>query len=95
MAEQVDLTTAETFTSTTSYKVVLLTFDRLTPMIHIRVQANVSGRFKDFRYESSTALALMNQINKANLTSNSMEKRVLQRLIDDGLLIGTISGTPD
>jgi hypothetical protein len=50
---------------------------------------------KVFRYTGSTATALMTALNKANLTSNSLHKRIINQLISDGYLSGTISGSPD
>lgn len=50
---------------------------------------------KTFIYRGDTALSMMNQLNKANLTSNSLHKRVINQLISDGYLVGTISGNPD
>ena len=97
MAVQLDLTTPETFANTASYKVVSLTLDRLSPQIHIRVQSNIAGRFKDFYYSGSTANTLIINLNKANLSTagNSLEQRILQQLKDDGFLAGTFSGSPD
>jgi hypothetical protein len=37
----------------------------------------------------------MAALNKADLSSNSLQKRVLQKLIDDGVIPGTVSGAPD
>lgn len=54
-----------------------------------------NGEAKHHSYSEATATSLMNALNKANLTSNSLHKRVIQRLIDDGMLAGTISGSPD
>lgn len=43
----------------------------------------------------TTTSALIGQLNTANLTTTSLEKRIIQRLQTDGRLgTGTISGTP-
>ncbi len=41
------------------------------------------------------ATTLMVALNKANLSTKSLQKRILERLQTDGHLAGTISGTPD
>lgn len=42
-----------------------------------------------------TGLAMMRSLNTANLTSNSLWKRTLERLRDDGVLTaGAVTGTP-
>lgn len=48
-----------------------------------------------FSYEGQTAKNMMTTLNKANLTNNSLHKRVLNQLISDGHLSGTIGGSPD
>jgi len=97
MAVQLNLTTPETFANTASYQLVMLTLDRLTPKITIRIQSNVSGRFKDFTYEGSAALSKIIALNKANLSTagNSLEQQTLGFLISDFGLAGTFSGSPD
>ena len=50
---------------------------------------------KTVKYEGALAESLMILLNKADLSSNSLQRRIIQRLIDDGYVQGTISGTPD
>lgn len=38
--------------------------------------------------------ALIVALNKANLTSNSLEKRVYSQLVSDGAFVGSITGSP-
>lgn len=46
-------------------------------------------------YAGSTALTMLNVLNTANLTSNSLVRRILDRLRSDGHLgDGTFAGTP-
>ena len=42
-----------------------------------------------------TGAALLTALNTANLTSNSLVKRVFTRLIADGYLSGSVAGSPD
>lgn len=48
-----------------------------------------------FRYEGAAATDMIKFLNTANLTTKSMHKRVLEKLNNDGLLPGTVVGTPD
>src|SRR5687767_11917853 len=45
--------------------------------------------------ENPVATNLMVALNKANLSTKSLHKRVLERLVTDGHIAGTIGGTPD
>jgi hypothetical protein len=38
---------------------------------------------------------LLNALNTANLSTNSLVKRIFNRLVADGYISGTVSGTPD
>lgn len=50
---------------------------------------------RKFCYEGQTAINLMKALNKANLSTKSLHRRVIEKLINDGKLDGTISGDPD
>ena len=50
---------------------------------------------KSVAYTGATAVILINQLNTADLRTNSYFRRVIQRLIDDRHIAGTISGSPD
>ena len=45
--------------------------------------------------EGPDAIALMRGLNKANLTTKSLHKRIMEQLVADGIITGTITGTPD
>jgi hypothetical protein len=48
-------------------------------------------------YDSTTTptgLSLLSTLNKSNFTTNSLIKAVFNRLIADGVIAGTVSGTP-
>lgn len=54
------------------------------------------GRMIECRYEDADADALLIALNKANLSTLSLEKRVTQRCQADGKLgAGAITGAPD
>jgi hypothetical protein len=97
MAEILTLTTPITFPTPptiTTYLVRMLKFDYDTSTIDIRL-TGPNGEVKTFDYSGPTALTLMIALNKANLSTTSLQKRVLQQLVADGKLAGTISGSPD
>ncbi len=55
-----------------------------------------TGIESTFQYDGATATSLMVALNKANLSTSSLHKRVLQQLVADGkLTVGTVTGTPD
>ena len=97
--EQISLTNAYVVnpTSTTKFEVESLYLDRLTPEIRIRISTTTAAGYiyREFSYYGSTATSLMNTLNKANLTTNSLYKRIMNQLINDGFLSGSVLGTPD
>jgi len=89
------------------YKVVLLTMDHeaamtLAPppavpemgLVLIKLKDNLGGYFTH-QYTGKTATDFIKYINTGNFTTNSLHKRILQRLTNDGVIVGTVSGTPD
>jgi len=49
-----------------------------------------------YRYEGQQAIDMMKWMNTANFSVNSMQKRVLQKLSQDGMLPpGNVTGVPD
>ena len=46
-------------------------------------------------YKGEEARSLMILLNKADLTSNSLQKRIFTKMITDGMFDGTVSGIPD
>lgn len=96
MAEQLDLSAPETkpAINTTFYRVVFIQLDwRLrTIMIHLQGE---NSEIKAFGYEGDEAQTLMVALNKANLSLISLHRRIINKLVADGKLSGTPSGTPD
>lgn len=97
MAEQIDLTTPYDPTPVTAAKFLIARLDLnwRAASIVIEVFDSTSGLSRTFTYEGATATSLMVSLNKANLSTKSLQKRVLEQLVSDGKLAGTISGTPD
>jgi hypothetical protein len=46
-------------------------------------------------YYGTQAVNLIKTLNTANLTTKSMHKRILEKLANDGVIPGTVTGTPD
>ncbi len=91
-AEQIDLTTPITISS---FKVVELHLDLRGQEIRIVLYNSVANKDMTVIYTGPTALALMVQMNKMNFSTTSMQKVILNKLITDGKLTGTVSGIPD
>jgi len=90
--EQIDLTAAETCTN---YRVANLFLDWDGQMITVCLRCTATGRVQTFTYTGTEARNMMITLNKANLSTNSLHKRVLDKLIADGKIAGTVTGTPD
>lgn len=94
MAEIVTLTTPVVTPNLTTYTVRAINMDLDVPAIVIRLRGT-NGESKTCSYQGVTATNLIVALNKVDLSTTSLQKRVLQRLIADGEIAGTISGSPD
>ena len=91
--EQLDLTTPITTPSITLYRVNRLALDWPNGVINIAL-VDENGKETTFEYTNAEATMLMAALNTANLSIKSLHRRILEKLIADGKLDGTISGTP-
>jgi len=87
--------------TTTKYHVVAITLnmEALGPagepgFVHIALKSD-SGNLLTHFYEGPQAQTMIKTLNTANLTTKSLHKRVLEKLAADGVLPGTVNGTPD
>jgi len=80
--------------SITNYRVAELRLNWAAGHIHVGL-LGPNNETATCEYSGAAATALMTALNKANLTSNSLHRRVLSQLVSDGKLAGTISGIPD
>lgn len=90
--------------TTTTYKVIFISFhwEQASIIIHLRGE---NGEIEIFTYggpnpvatqgERDIALQMMIGLNKANLTTKSLHRRILERLVTDGHIAGSITGVPD
>lgn len=92
--EDLTLTTLEVKPDISSYRVSQLNLDWDAPQITIVLLAS-SGERRSFVYTDDAALTLMRQLNKANLSTVSLHKRILEKLVTDGLLAGLVTGAAD
>jgi hypothetical protein len=89
------------------YKVVLFSMDHETigvtlpppaisepGVVTINLKDNLGGYFTH-KYTGKTATDFIKFVNTGNFTTTSLHKRILQRLSNDGVLPGTVTGTPD
>lgn len=92
--ELITLTTPVTTPAITTWRVASLLLDWDGARIAITLRGS-GGERLTHDYSGATATTLMNALNTANLSTTSLHKRVIQRLVTDGMLTGTISGSPD
>lgn len=90
--EQVDIAPVQP-PAKTHYRIARLTLDWDAACIDIVLKDNTGGT-QTHTYSGAEATAMMLTLNTANLTNNSLHKRTLNKLITDGKLVGTVSGTP-
>lgn len=98
MAEQLDLTNPVTALRVSH--LVLNYGDVDTALIEIRVTGatNETGAtVHAHTYAGQQARDFLKFMNTANFAppNKSMHKRILEKLVNDGVLAGTVSGTPD
>ena len=95
-AEQVDLTTPDQVQAGTStYSVAQLTLDWEHGRIVIRLVGDNGERKEVVFGDADNARAMMRALNKTDLSTVSLHRRIMERLIADGHLAGSISGAPD
>lgn len=96
MAETVTLTSPEVTPqiTTTDYRVAYLQmdWDRASIVIHLR---GTNSERKEIRYDGPEASSLMVALNKANLSIKSLQRRILERIVADGKIVGAVTGVPD
>ncbi len=94
--EQLSLTQSQVVpaVTTTFYRVMQLTLNWELRFISIVLRGE-NGERLGFSYEGDVAETLMIALNKMDLSVQSMHKRILNRLIADGKIGGTVTGSPD
>lgn len=77
-----------------SYRVSFISLDWDNGILVVRLISNTNEP-KFFTYEGEIARSLMVAINKANLVSASLHRRIIQFLVADGKVSGNVTGAPD
>jgi hypothetical protein len=82
--------------TTAKYHVISFTMDMVTfnGFVGIILRDNNNEQL-NFSYKGVEATTMIKQLNTANLSTKSMHKRILEKLSNDGLLPGTVTGVPD
>lgn len=95
MAEQLDLASpAQAAPGTVTWTPVVLNLNWLRALIKVSFVGD-NGELTSIHYEGAAAIALMTSLNKADLSVKSLHRRIMETVIADGMLSGTISGAPD
>ncbi len=95
MAEQLDLATAEqTAPGTVTWTPFLLHLNWEAATLKVAFRGD-NGEYISVGYEEAEATSLMQSLNKADLSVKSLHRRIMEKVVTDGKLTGTISGTPD
>lgn len=98
MAERVDLSVAETKPNCTFYELERLTIDVKAKTILAQL-LGTNGESKSVVYNSQstpTGASLLSSLNTSNnSTGTSLIKRVYNRLLTDGVIAGSVSGSAD
>lgn len=89
------VTLAAPLNPSVQFRVVHLDLNWKAAYIVIELE-DESGKLHHFSYSNSEALSLMTTLNKANLSTKSLHRRIIEKLQADGKLVnGTITGSPD
>lgn len=102
--ERVTLATPVTAPAVTDYQVRALhldlgdrsTTDDDSVVVDLEATTGLTtdpNHMRRFTYNGATANQMIVGLNKANLTTRSLNQRILDRLIADGFLSGTVTGT--
>ena len=95
MAERLDLASPEQAApGTITWKPILvhLNWEQGTFKIGFRGD---NGEYTSIGYEGTEATTLMRALNRANLSTKSLHRRIMEKAVSDGKLNGTISGAPE
>lgn len=92
--EQVNLTNPIVRPNVTNYHISELILDWDNSKIVVQLKSD-RDTLLIHSYEGDTAKNLMIALNKVNLSTRSLNQRIFDRLIADGVLIGNVAGSVD
>ncbi len=94
-AEKAELTTPIVSPSTTSYEISRIILDVRGSMVFIELHSSIGTPYVA-TYRGPVAKAMMRALNKADLSTKSLKRRIFERLIADGKLpAATVTGVPE
>ena len=94
--EDLTLTTPETKPTIAKWRLDQLSINRSAPSVTTVFLEPTTGETRTCTETGSAATTLISNLNTANLTSNSLQKRAINRAQTTGCLgAGAITGTPD
>lgn len=89
------LTNPETAPANTSLRVVFVGLDYENGIIRARIRFD-SGVARSYEERDTDTQQAIRQLNTVNLSTKSLEQRLIERWIAKGILpAGTLSGAPD
>ena len=94
MAEELKLTTPVAYPSCIGYCVDRVDLNWRDTVIHIELRGTNNEKL-EYEYRGEVATNLMLGLNTANLSVKSLHRRILERLVADGVLDGIVSGSPN
>lgn len=94
MPEQITLAVPVPAPSRTGLTLKRLSLEPIEQRVYIELAGN-DGQVLAHHYEGAEAAALLRALNTANLTANSLHKRLFAKLIADGVIAGSITGSPN
>lgn len=95
MAVTLTLTTPETTPANTVLHVIEITLDYENGIIAARIRFD-SGAVRAYRENDTDTKAAIRALNTVNLTTKSLEQRLIERWVTKGILpAGTVGGSPD
>ena len=94
--EDLTLTSPIVRSATARWRVEVLLLDRSAPRVSVTFMEPTTGERQICVVEGAGATTLISNLNTANLTANSLQKRALSWAQGTGCLAaGSIAGTPD
>ncbi len=94
--EQINLTAPDqAVAGTLTYKIIQLVLDMEHGRIVVRLIGSGGQRKEVLFGDADNARAMMKTLNTANLSNKSLHRRIMEKLISSGHLVGSISGTPN
>lgn len=93
MAEELILTVPEVKTNR-DYRVIAIYKHYPDGIFHVDLRGT-NGEHFGHEWRGDIARTFIRALNTANLSIKSEERRILDRLVLEGIIVGTVQGSPD